>query len=105
MQGTKVIRVYLTSLKKFDRINSERPQDVSRADTFDYLLRIYDESALRIKPARAHLIAGNVSSPLIDLDNIHIVTPGTLAEKLYEEKLRRDELRAEQKKAEEKNGN
>jgi len=94
MQGTKVIRVYLTSLKKFDRINSERPQDVSRADTFDYLLRVYDESALRIKPARAHLIAGNVSSPLIDLDNIHIVTPGTLLEKIEDEKRRRDALRA-----------
>jgi len=93
MQGTKVIRVYLTSLKKFDRINSERPQDVSRADTFDYLLRIYDESPLR-KPERAHLIAGNVSSPLIDLDNIHIVTPGTLLEKIEDEKRRRDALRA-----------
>ena len=48
MQGTKVIRVYNEGLKKLDRINSERPQDNSRADTFDYILRVFEESPLRI---------------------------------------------------------
>jgi hypothetical protein len=72
MQGTKVIRVYNEGLKKLDRINSERPQDNSRADTFDYILRVFEESPLRIVT----------------------VTPTTMADKLYADKLRMDALRA-----------
>jgi len=72
MQGTKVIRVYNEGLKKLDRINSERPQDMSRADTFDYILRVFEESPLRIVT----------------------VTPTTMADKLYADKLRMDALRA-----------
>jgi hypothetical protein len=94
MQGTKVIRVYPDGLKKLDKINSERPQDMSRADTFDYILRVFEESPLRIeickeltKPRNA--IAGNASSPIIDADNLRIITPTTMAEKLYADKLRK----------------
>jgi hypothetical protein len=72
MQGTKVIRVYNEGLKKLDRINSERPQDNSRADTFDYILRVFEESPLRIVT----------------------VTPTTMADKLYADKLRMDAPRA-----------
>ena len=72
MQGTKVIRVYNEGLKKLDRVNSERPQDNSRADTFDYILRVFEESPLRIVT----------------------VTPTTMADKLYADKLRMDALRA-----------
>ena len=43
MQGTKVIRVYVEGLKKLDRINSERPLDMSRAETFDYILKVFEE--------------------------------------------------------------
>jgi len=89
MQGTKVIRVYPDGLKKLDRINSERPQDMSRADTFDYILRVFEESPLRVKtagsaspiidadnlrivtsPITGHIIAGNVSSPIMDVDKL-----------------------------------
>ena len=42
MQGTKVIRVYVEGLKKLDRINSERPMDMSRAETFDYILKVFE---------------------------------------------------------------
>jgi len=43
MQGTKVIRVNPEGLKKLDKLNAERPQDMSRADTFDYILRVFGE--------------------------------------------------------------
>lgn len=91
MQGTKVIRVYNEGLKKLDRINSERPQDMSRADTFDYILRVFEERPLRITE-KNHLlqrnaIAGNASSPIIDADNLRIVTPSTLADKLTRDAL------------------
>ena len=71
MQGTKVIRVYNEGLKKLDRINSERPQDMSRADTFDYILRVFEERPLRITeknhPLQRNAIAGNASSPTMAL--------------------------------------
>jgi len=81
MQGTKVIRVYNEGLKKLDRINSERPQDNSRADTFDYILRVFEESPLRVKTAGS-------ASPIIDADNLRIVTPSTLADKLTRDALK-----------------
>ena len=92
MQGTKVIRVYNEGLKKLDRINSERPQDVSRADTFDYILRVFEESPIRIEICKEitrprNIIAGNVSTPIIDADNLRIVTPSTLADKLTRDAL------------------
>ena len=43
MQRTKVIRVYVEGLKKLDRINSERPMDMSRAETFDYILKVFEK--------------------------------------------------------------
>jgi hypothetical protein len=93
MQGTKVIRVYPDGLKKLDRINSERPQDMSRADTFDYILRVFEESPLRIEICKEitkprNIIAGNASSPIIDADNLRIVTPSTLADKLTRDALK-----------------
>jgi hypothetical protein len=99
MQGTKVIRVYNEGLKKLDRINSERPQDTNRADTFDYILRVFEESPLRIEICKEitrprNIIAGNASSPIIDADNLRVVTPTTMAEKLYSTKLKQDALKA-----------
>ena len=84
---------------KFMEIRSHRPQDTTIADTFNYILRVFEESPVRIeicneltKPST--VIAGNASSPLMDLDNIHIVTPARMAEELHDEKKRRDALRA-----------
>ena len=92
MQGTKVIRVYNEGLKKLDRINSERPQDVSRADTFEYVLIVFEESPLRVTeknhPFQKSTTPGS-ASPIIDADNLRIVTPTTLAEKLYADKQRK----------------
>lgn len=75
MQGTKVIRVYNKGLKKLDRINSERPQDMSRADTFEYILRVYEESPARIErgitPIPAKHAPGSVTQPaIIDADTL-----------------------------------
>ena len=67
---------------KLMRIKSDRPQDTSRADTFDYILRVYEESyGTDPIPAKhapgsvtssitGHIIAGNVSSPIIDVDKL-----------------------------------
>ena len=93
MQGTKVIRVYPDGLKKLDKINSERPQDMSRADTFDYILRVFEESPIRIEICKEitrprNIIAGNVSTPIIDADNLRIVTPTTMGDKLHRDAIK-----------------
>ena len=84
---------------KFMEIRKHRPQDTTNADTFNYILRVFEESPIRIeicneltKPRTT--IAGSASSPLMDLDNIRVVTPARLAEELRVEKERRDALRA-----------
>ena len=84
---------------KFMEIRKHRPQDTTIADTFHFILRVFEESPIRIeicneltKPRT--IIAGNASSPLMDLDNIRVVTPARLAEELRAEKERRDALRA-----------
>jgi hypothetical protein len=43
MQGSKIIRVYIEDLKRIDRLNCERPQDFSRADTIAYILNRLEE--------------------------------------------------------------
>ena len=89
MQGTKVIRVYPDGLKKLDKIICERPQDMSRADTFDYILRVFEESPLRITEKNHPLNkTPGSASPIIDADNLHIVTPTTMAEKLKRDALK-----------------
>jgi len=86
MQGTKVIRVYNEGLKKLDRINSERPQDMSRADTFEYVMRVFEESPLRIErgmnPIPAKYAKGSVTSPIIDADDMSTLA---IAEKIVKD--------------------
>jgi hypothetical protein len=87
------------SFEKLMAIKNARPQDSSRAQTFDYILRVFEESPLRIEICKEitrprNIIAGNASSPIIDADNLRIVTPTTMAEKLYSTKLKQDALKA-----------
>ena len=49
---------------KLMRIKSDRPQDASRADTFDYVLRVYEES-YGTDPIPAKHAPGSVSQPAI----------------------------------------
>ena len=95
----RTIPILKDDYAKFMGIRKHRPQDTTIADTFNYILRVFEESPVRIeicneltKPST--IIAGNASSPLMDLDNIHVVTPARLAEELHDEKKRRDALRA-----------
>jgi hypothetical protein len=78
---------------KLMRIKTIRSQDKSRADTFDHILRVYEEYINEKKanqkkerginpipakhapgsvtsPITGHIIAGNVSSPIIDVDKL-----------------------------------
>jgi len=65
---------------KLMRIKTIRSQDKSRADTFDHILRVYEEyinekkanqkKERGINPITGHIIAGNVSSPIIDVDKL-----------------------------------
>ena len=96
---TRTIRVLMDDYAKFMEIRKHRPQDATIADTFNYILRVFEESPVRIEICNEltrpnTIIAGNASSPLMDLDNIHIITPARLAEELRIEKERRDALRA-----------
>ena len=84
---------------KFMEIRKHRPQDTTNADTFNYILRVFEESPVRIEICNEltkpnTIIAGNASSPMMDLDNLRGVTPARLAEELLDEKKRRDALRA-----------
>jgi len=49
---------------KLMRIKSDRPQDTSRADTFDYILRVYEES-YGTDPIPAKHAPGSVTQPAI----------------------------------------
>lgn len=87
MVTTTIIRISKESHKRFIEIQKSRPQDSTNAQTFDYVLRVFEESPIRIEICKEitrpkNIIAGNVSSPIIDADNLRIVTPSTLADKL-----------------------
>jgi hypothetical protein len=89
------VSVNKEAFEKLKAIKLNRPQDITNADTFDYILRVFEESPLRIEICKEitrprNIIAGNVSSPIIDADNLRIITPTTMAEKLYADKLRKD---------------
>ena len=114
----RTIPILKDDYTKFMEIRKHRPQDTTAAETFNYILRVFEESPLRITeknhplnkhtlpgspflivdadyhPPQRHAIAGSASSPLMDLDNIRVVTPARLAEELHDEKKRRDALRA-----------
>ena len=94
----RTIPILKDDYAKFMEIRKHRPQDSNFAETFNYILRVFEESPLRITeknhPLQRHAIAGSASSPLMDLDNIRVVTPARLAEELHDEKERRDALRA-----------
>jgi hypothetical protein len=99
MVETTIIRISKENHKRFIEIQKSRPQDSNNAQTFDYILRVFEESPLRIEICKEitrprNIIAGNASSPIIDADNLRIVTPTTMAEKLYSTKLKQDALKA-----------
>jgi cell division FtsZ-interacting protein ZapD len=88
-----VINITEDQMKRFQRIRDSRPQDSKARDTFDYILRVFEESPLRIEICKEitrprNIIAGNASSPIIDADNLRIVTPSTLADKLTRDALK-----------------
>ena len=96
---TRTIRVLMDDYAKFMEIRKHRPQDATIADTVNYVLRVFEESPVRIEICNEltkpnTIIAGNASSPLMDLDNIRVVTPARMAEELHDEKKRMDALRA-----------
>jgi hypothetical protein len=86
------VSVNKEAFEKLKAIKLNRPQDITNADTFDYILRVFEESPLRITeknhPLQRNAIAGNVTSPIIDADNPRIVTPSTLADKLTRDALK-----------------
>ena len=114
----RTIPILKDDYAKFMEIHKHRKQDTTLAETFNYILRVFEESPLRVTeknhplqrhtlpgspflivdvescPPQRHAIAGNASSPMMDLDNIRVVTPARLAEELRAEKERRDALRA-----------
>ena len=84
------INVSKEAFLKFLVIENSRPQDMNRAQIFDYILRVFEESPIRIEICKEltkprTVIAGNASSPIIDADNLRIVTPTTMADKLRNE--------------------
>ena len=107
MVETTIIRISKENHKRFIEIQKSRPQDSNNAQTFDYILRVFEESPIRIEICKEltkprNIIAGNVSSPLIDTDNLRIVTPTTLTEKMRQDSIKsiraaRDALTKENK--------
>ena len=93
----RTIPILKDDYAKFMEIRKHRPQDATIADTFNYVLRVFEESPVRIEICNEltrpnTIIAGN-ASPIFD-DNLRIVTPARMAEELRVEKERRDALRA-----------
>jgi hypothetical protein len=97
MVETTIIRISKENHKRFIEIQKSRPQDSNNAQTFDYILRVFEESPLRITeknhPLQKPATPGS-ASPIIDADNLRVVTPTTMAEKLYSTKLKQDALKA-----------
>ena len=65
----RTLNVSEEGYNKLLKIKADRPQDGGRADTFDYILRVYEESPLRIErginPIPAKHAPGSVSQPAI----------------------------------------
>jgi len=80
-------------MERFQKIHKNRSQDSKAHETFDYILRVFEESPLRITernhPLQKPRTPGG-ASPIIDADNLRIVTPTTIAEKLYADKIHKD---------------
>jgi hypothetical protein len=87
-----VINITEDQMKRFQRIRESRPQDSKARDTFDYILRILEEPQIRIEiceeTTRPKTIIAGSASPIIDADNLRIVTPSTLADKLTRDALK-----------------
>ena len=82
-----VINITEDQMERFVKICTARPQDTKQRDTFEYLLRLEKEFGVRnerginpipakhapgsvTSPITGHIIAGNVSSPIIDVDKL-----------------------------------
>ena len=93
----RTIPILKDDYAKFMGIRKHRPQDATIADTFSYVLRVFEESPVRIEICneltKSNTIIAGSASPIFD-DNLRIVTPARLAEELRVEKERRDALRA-----------
>ena len=101
---TRTIRVLMDDHAKLMEIRKHRPQDATIADTFNYILRVFEESPVRIEICneltKPNTIIAGSASPIID-NNLRIIMPvlverglARAAEELYNEKKRRDALRA-----------
>ena len=91
-KNTSALNITKEQMERFQSIKESRPQDLFARDTFDYILRVFEESPIRIEICKEitrprNIIAGNVSTPIIDADNLRIVTPSTLADKLTRDAL------------------
>jgi hypothetical protein len=76
MVETTIIRISKESHKRFIEIQKSRPQDSNNAQTFDYILRVFEESPLRIEISKTLLTScGGV-------DNLRIITPTNMGDKL-----------------------
>ena len=88
-----VINITQDQMERFQKIHKNRSQDSKAHETFDYILRVFEESPLRITernhPLQKPRTPGS-ASPIIDADNLRIVTPTKLAEKLYADKIHKD---------------
>jgi hypothetical protein len=82
-----VINITEDQMERFVSICGKRPQDTKQRDTFEYLLQLDKEFGVRnerginpipakhtpgsaTSPITGHIIAGNVSSPMIDADKL-----------------------------------
>jgi hypothetical protein len=83
------INVSKEAFLKFLVIENSRPQDMNRAQTFDYILRVFEESPIRIEICKEltkpRTIIPGSASPIIDADNLRIVTPSTMVDKMRKE--------------------
>jgi hypothetical protein len=71
----RTINISEEAFKKFMAIKESRPQDASRAATFDHIIFIYEEQ--KFKPEKGivqtkHIVPGSASSPIIDADKLQI---------------------------------
>lgn len=68
------INVSKEAFLKFLVIENSRPQDMNRAQTFDYILRVFEESPIRIEICKEltkrNTISPGSASPLTDATRI-----------------------------------
>lgn len=66
----KTITVKNESYEFFKLIRKSRPQDSNNADTFEYVLKVYRESPLKVTEEYHPLKTAGSASPIIDADKL-----------------------------------